>query len=149
MLFARVAEKFEPVIVTEVPTGPAPGVKEVIVGIDDDVNVKPASVIVPPGVVTDTLPDVPDATTAVMLVAETTLKELATVPPKLTAVAPVKFVPVMVTDVPTTPEVGVNDAIVGGEPITGLFLITETVLLPFATARSALPSPSRSPMATE
>jgi hypothetical protein len=30
-----------------------------------------------------------------------------------TEVAPVRFVPVMVTEVPTGPEVGVNDVIVG------------------------------------
>ena len=52
---------------------------------------------VPPVVVTDIIPVVPLATTAVMLVALTTVKEAAGVPPKLTAVAPVKSVPVMVT----------------------------------------------------
>ena len=60
----------------------------------------------PPGVVTLTLPEVPDATTAVMLVAETTLNDVAAVPPKLTAVAPVKLVPVMITLVPIGPLVG-------------------------------------------
>ena len=94
MLFAGVLLKFVPVIVTEVPTGPLVGVKLLMVG--TGTNVKPASVPIPPGVVTDTLPEVPDATTAVMLVAETTLNDVAAVPPKLTAVAPVKLVPVMV-----------------------------------------------------
>ena len=34
-------------------------------------------------------------------------------PPKLTTVAPVKLVPVMVTDVPEAPEVGLKPLIVG------------------------------------
>jgi hypothetical protein len=48
-------------------------------------------------VVTLTLPVAPAPTAAVILVALTTVNEVAAVPPKLTAVAPVKFVPVMVT----------------------------------------------------
>ena len=61
----------------------------------------------PPGVVTDTLPVVPAATTAVTLVGETTVNDVAAVPPKLTAVAPVRFVPVIVTvaPVPALPKV--------------------------------------------
>jgi hypothetical protein len=65
-------------------------------------------------VVTLTLPVAPAPTTAVILVALTTVNEVAAVPPKLTAVAPVKFVPVIVTVCPVPAEVGLNDAIVGG-----------------------------------
>ena len=51
-----------------------------------------------PGLVTLTLPDVPAAPgMAVMVVAFTIVNEVAAVPPKLTAVTPVKLVPVMVT----------------------------------------------------
>ena len=57
----------------------------------------PFKLAFPPGVVTDTKPELPLATTAVMVVLLTTLNEVAAVPPKLTAVAPVKLVPVMVT----------------------------------------------------
>ena len=78
--------------------------------------------------VTLTLPEVPDATTAVMLVAETTLNDVAAVPPKLTAVAPVKFVPVMVTDVPTAPLIGVKLVMVGIDNM--VLRNTDTVLLP-------------------
>jgi len=56
---------------------------------------------------------VPAATTAVMLVAETTLNEVAAVPPKLTAVAPVKLVPVIVTVAPVAAVVGAKLVIVG------------------------------------
>ena len=111
VLLAGVALKFVPAIVTEVPTAPLVGVKLVIVG--EGTNVKPASVAVPPGVVTDTLPEVPEPTTAVMLVAETTLNDVAGVPPKLTAIAPVKLVPVKATVVPLPALVGFINVIVG------------------------------------
>lgn len=103
--------KLVPVIVTVVPLPADVGVNDDMVGAA--INVKPALVAVPPAVVTETLPDVPAATTAVMLVALTTVNEVAAVPPKLTAVAPVKLVPVMVTVVPLPADVGVNEVMVG------------------------------------
>ena len=103
--------KLVPVIVTVVPLPADVGVKELITGAGTNVN--PASVAVPSGVVTLTFPLVPLATTAVMDVALTTLNEAAAVPPKLTAVAPVKLVPVIVTVAPGPAEVGVNEVIVG------------------------------------
>ena len=103
--------KLVPVIVTVVPLPADVGVKELITRAGTNVN--PASVAVPPGVVTLILPLVPPATTAVMDVALTTLNEAAAVPPKLTAVAPVKLVPVIVTVAPGTAEVGLNEVIVG------------------------------------
>ena len=45
--------------------------------------------------------------------AETILKEDAVVPPKLTAVAPEKFVPVIVTVAPVAALVGVKEVMVG------------------------------------
>ena len=76
-------------------------------------KVNPARTAVPSGVVTLTLPLVPAATTAVILVAETTLKEAAAVPPKLTAVVPRKLTPVMVTVVPVAALVGLKEVITG------------------------------------
>jgi hypothetical protein len=73
-------------------------VKDVIVGAGvADINVNPVLLAFPLDVVTLTLPVAPVPTTAVILVALTTVNEVAAVPPKLTAVAPVKFVPVIVT----------------------------------------------------
>ena len=70
----------------------------------------------PPVVVTrtSTVP-VPAGDVAVIWVAELTVKPVAGVAPKLTAVAPVKFVPVIVTVVPpaTGPDVGEIDVTVG------------------------------------
>lgn len=68
---------------------------------------------VPAGVVTETTPVVAwSGTVAVICVAETTVK-VALTPPNVTAVAPVKSVPVIVTDVPTGPEVAVNELTAG------------------------------------
>ena len=68
--------------------------------------------------------------TAVISVEDTTVKLLAgPAPPKVTAVAPVKFVPVMVTVVfPVVgPEVGEREMIVGAVPE-----VTVTVVEPVA-----------------
>ena len=73
----------------------------------------PLLVAVPPGVVTLTLPVDPDPNTAVIWVDESTVK-LALVPPNLTAETPVKWVPVMVTEVPGPPDVGEKLVMVGG-----------------------------------
>ena len=57
---------------------------------------------VPPGVVTNTLavPALPAGVMAVIEVALLTVNEVAALPPIVTAVAPVKPVPVIVTDCP-------------------------------------------------
>jgi hypothetical protein len=73
-----------------------------------------ALVAVPPEVVTLIGPVVdPVGTVAEIAVAELTVK-VALVPLNRTAVAPVKFVPLIVTLVPTGPLVGVKLVIVGG-----------------------------------
>ena len=75
-------------------------------------------VAVPPGVVTLSGPVVaPVGTVAWIVVAEVTVK-LALTPLNVTVVAPVKFVPLIVTLVPTGPLVGVKLVIVGALPIT-------------------------------
>ena len=60
--------------------------------------------------VTSTVPAAPAGAVAVMEVALLTVKVVAAVAPKATAVAPVKLVPVMVTEVPPAagPEVGLT-----------------------------------------
>src|SRR3989449_10232299 len=74
-----------------------------------------ALVAVPPGVVTPIGPVVaPAGTCAWMAVAEFTVKPGALTPLKVTAVAPLKFVPLIATLVPAGPLVGVKLVIVGG-----------------------------------
>ena len=80
------------------------------------VNV-PELVAVPPGVVTLIFPVVaPEGTVAVILLEELTVK-LAVVPLNFTEVVvkplPLKFEPLIVTDVPTGPLVGENPEMVG------------------------------------
>src|SRR5713226_808630 len=73
--------------------------------------------LVPVGAVTvtSTIPD-PDGLVAVIWVALLTTKLAATAEPNLTAVAPVKLVPVIVTDVPPAigPLFGASETTVGG-----------------------------------
>ena len=109
------APKSVPVIVTVVPVDPVVGVKEVMLapGGGGVLYVNPPSEAVPLAVVTLMLPDAPEPTTAVMVVEETTVKDVAAVPPKLTAVAPVKFVPVMVTVESVDAVVGLNEVMLG------------------------------------
>ena len=67
----------------------------------------------PPAVVTltSTVP-VPAGEVAVIEVAEFTVKPVAAVAPKVTAVAPVRLVPVIVTVVPPAPGPDVGDMLV-------------------------------------
>jgi hypothetical protein len=84
-------------------------------------------VAVPPGVVTEILPVVaPVGTVAVICVAESTWNVVAAVVLNFTELVvkfvpltvPLKFVPVIVTDVPTGPEAGVNVEIVGAGAVS-------------------------------
>ena len=75
---------------------------------------KPANEPEPDGVVTETFPVAPPVpTTAVIWVALFTVKDAAAVPPKETAVAPVKSVPVMMMVEPLYPELTFNEVTVG------------------------------------
>ena len=67
---------------------------------------------VPLGVVTTTLavPALPAGVVAVMVVAFTTTTAVAVAPPMVTTVAPIKSVPVMVTDCP--PASGPDDGLI-------------------------------------
>jgi len=80
-------------------------------------------VAVPAGLVTVMGPVVaPAGTVAVICVALLTVKVAAT-PLKRTSVVPVKFVPVMVTEVPTGPDVGEKLVMVGGRKTTKFVLL--------------------------
>jgi hypothetical protein len=92
-----------------------------------------ALVAVPPGVVAVILPVVaPVGTVAVICVAEFTvnvvalmlLKNFTELVVKLAPLTvPLKFVPVIVTDVPTGPKAGVNEVIVGVGAVTTVKLV--------------------------
>ncbi len=74
-------------------------------------------VTVPPGVVTLTGPVVAPAGTVVVISVEETISNVATVPLKVTLVAPATFVPRMMTGVPTAPEVG-SVSMNGASPVS-------------------------------
>ena len=97
--------KLVPEIVTLVPPvdGPRFGLMLVIVGCDAAKNVKALlMLLVPPAVVTATsaAPAACAGVVAVIVEALTTITLVAALPPMVTAVAPVKLVPVIVTLVP-------------------------------------------------
>src|SRR5437899_6068109 len=77
-----------------------------------------ALVAVPAGVVTLIGPVVAPLGTVAEIVVEEVAEKLALVPLKVTAEAPVKFVPLIVTVNPTGPLVGVKLVMVGGLAVT-------------------------------
>ncbi|MGA2698178.1 MAG: hypothetical protein ABSE74_00860 [Methanoregula sp.] len=93
------------VIAVLVETGPYAGETVVTVGIAVYVNA-PVSVNMPPGVVMTRLaaPAVPAGVIAVIEVELTTPKLVAATPPNVTAVVPVKPLPVIITNVPPAVE---------------------------------------------
>jgi len=114
--------KFVPSIVTLVPTGALVGARPVIVGVPSTVNAM-LLYAVPPGPVTLSPPvTAPAGTTAWICVSEVTAKLALTPlyvdPVNVTAVTPVKLVPLIVTLVPTCPFVGAKLVIVGGGSVT-------------------------------
>jgi hypothetical protein len=133
--------RFVPVMTTVVPTGPLIGTNDVIVGAVERTVKFEGLAAVPPGVVTPIGPVVaPVGTTAVICVAELTVKLVAAVPLNVTSVAPVRFVPLITTDVPTGPLVGENDVIVGpgGGGVTSK--LEALVAVPSGVVTAILPS---------
>ena len=103
-----------PVNVTEVPTGPLVGVKELITGVEMMVKAL-VLVPVPEALVTLMAPEVaPAGTVVVIRVSETTVK-VAAVPWKATAVVPVKLLPDSVTLVSGVPLVGEKELTTGAK----------------------------------
>lgn len=104
-----------PVTVTRVPAVPLVGENDEIVGAAAPGDTVKLAVLapVPPAFVTEIGPVVaPAGTVAVSCVALLTLNDAA-VPLNFTALAPVKLVPVTITDVPAAPLVGENPLTVG------------------------------------
>ena len=107
-LTADASVKFVPVMVMVFPVLAVVGVKADIVGGGKKLN--PAKLVVPPASKMLTFPLAPLLlTSAVIVVALTIVKELAAMPPNLTAVVPVKFVPVSVMVVPPLAVTGVKE----------------------------------------
>ncbi|HEY3943690.1 MAG TPA: hypothetical protein VGL78_00560 [Solirubrobacteraceae bacterium] len=101
-----------PLIVTDVPTAALVGVRPVI----DSVGVKLVLLVaVPAAVVTEILPaTAPLGTTAFSSVLDTNDTFGDVFELNLTFAPGTKFLPVIVTELPVIPDVGVNDDTVGG-----------------------------------
>ena len=96
--------------------------------------------------VTSTVP-VPAGVVAVMVVSLATEYVVADIAPKFTADAPVKFVPVMVTEAPPVlgPETGLTSVTVGaggGTYVKWSFALVALVPLPVVTVTSTVPDPA-------
>jgi len=111
IITASVPVKWLPLMVIVAPTPDDVGENDVITG--TCAKVKPARLEEPNRVVTDTLPLEPVATTAVMMLSLTTVKEDAAVPPKVTDDVPVNSEPCMVTVESLPANTGVNEFITG------------------------------------
>jgi len=103
--------------------------------------------LVPPGVVTvtSTTPAIPAGDVAVIWVADATLTPVASTVPNLTALAPVRLAPVMVTTVPpaVVPELGLTPLTAGGlryEKTSAA--VMELVPLGVVTVTSTVPVPA-------
>ena len=109
------APKFVPVMVTEVAAAPEVGLRLVMLGGTETVNGAP--LLANPPTVMMTLPVVePEGTGTTMLVA-LQLVGVAAVPLKVTVLVPCeapKFVPLIVTEAPTRPDVGDRLMMLGG-----------------------------------
>jgi hypothetical protein len=116
VLIAWVPPKPVPMIVTAVPIGPLVGARLVMFG----VTPKFTQLLATPATVTTTSPGVaPPGTVATMRVV-LQLVGVASVPLKVTVLEPwvePKFAPVMVTEVPTAPDVG-DTLVMLGPPAT-------------------------------
>lgn len=111
--------KFVPVMVTVVPTGPEVGVNEVIVGAGVVTVKLLVLVAVLPATVTEIVPVVAPMGTVVAIEVAVLAVTTAVVPLNLTVLLAgvvLKFVPVMVSVVPTKPEAGVKLVMMGRVP---------------------------------
>jgi hypothetical protein len=124
---AGVVEKFVPVTVTEAPTGPDVGERLISVGFGS--TVKPTPLLSTPLANTTTLPVVAPEGTGTTIFVLLALVGVAVLPLNVTTLAAIvvpKFVPVMVTEALTAPEVGDKLVILGAAT-------TVKVLPPLAT----------------
>src|SRR6266853_3070703 len=120
VLVPCVAPKFAPLIVTAAPTTPEVGFKPVTLG-TSTVTVKPTPLLATPPTVTTTLPLVAPAGTGTEMLVALQLVGVAAIPLNFTVLVPCvapKFAPLIVTDVPITPDVGFKLEILGAGTVT-------------------------------
>jgi len=123
VLVPCVAPKFAPVIVTEVPTTPDVGFRLVMLGAGA-VTVKLTPLLATPPTVTTTLPVVAPVGTGTTMLVALQLVGVPVVPLNFTVLVPCvapKFAPAIVTDVPTSPDVGFRLVMLGAGAVIAKF----------------------------
>src|SRR6266403_1346025 len=135
------APKFEPAMITEVPTGPDVGFRLTIVGVSVKFTVLLAK---PPTVTTTaTVPAVPLLGAGTTMLVALQLFGVAATPLNVTVLVPCKapkFVPVIVTEVPTGPDGGLKEAMLGGRLPPAAALKAASNAPPFSEGDSAAPT---------
>jgi hypothetical protein len=132
--------KFVPAIVTTAPTGPELGVRLVMLGVGRTVKLTP--LLATPFTVTTMLPVVAPAGTGTLMEALAQVVGVAVVPLNVTVLVPwdePKFVPAIVTDTPTAPEVGVGLVMLGVGRTVKLTPLLATPLTVITTLPVAAP----------
>jgi hypothetical protein len=122
VLLPWVLPKFVPVIVTDVPTGPAFGFTLVMLGVVG-FTVKVTELLTLPLTITFTGPVVAPVGTVVLMLAVPQLLTVATVLLNVRVLVPCeppKFDPVIVIGVPTTPDAGLRLAMLGASDVAVL-----------------------------
>jgi hypothetical protein len=130
VLVPWLAPKFVPAIVTALPTGPDVALKLVMLGVAKTVKLTP--LLATPPAVTTTLPVLAPVGTVTVILVALQLVAVAAIPLKVTVPCEPKFVPVIVTELPTVPAVGLKLAIAGvGRTVnvTGLLTAVPTVTI--------------------
>src|SRR5439155_4647301 len=120
VLVPWLAPKLAPVIVTDVPRTPDVGLRPVTPG-RGVVPVKLTPLLATPPTVTTTFPVVAPLGTGTTMVVPLQLVGVAPIPLNVTVLVPwlaPKLAPVIVTDVPRTPDVGLRLVMLGGGTAT-------------------------------
>src|SRR6266404_1176839 len=116
VLLPCVAPKFAPVIVTEAPANPDVGFRLAMLGAGTAETVKFTPLLARPPTVTTTVPVVAPAGTSAAMPVALQLVGIAAVPLNLTVLLPCvapKFVPVIVTEAPASPDAGFTLVMLG------------------------------------
>jgi hypothetical protein len=135
------APKLAPVIVTAVLTGPEAGERFVILG--GTRTVKATPLLAAPPTVTTIFPVVAPAGTGTAMLVELQLVGVAVVPLKVTVLVPwdaPKFVPAIVTEVPTGPDVGLRELMLGGRVPLAAALNAASKTPPFSEMDNVAPT---------
>src|SRR5260370_4516766 len=133
VLVPCVAPKFAPLIVTEVPANPEVGLKLVMLGAGT-VTVKLTPLLATPPTVTTTFPVVAPAGTGTTMLVALQLVGVAVIPLNVAVLVPCvapTFAPLIVTEVPANPEVGLKLVMLGAGAAILTLTATPTLVVEF------------------